>query len=286
MPPNPFTSPVAVPPGLGAVASVQAVPFHCMAWFARVAPSMEADPSLPTAQQLAAEVHEIAVSALKAPRTVPPGSGVAITVQVTPFHCMTSLRVPAPGMLDAPTAKQSLPEMQVTSVRVLMAPLPVLPGSGVVTRDQCLPFQCRASLRVAPVVELTKLPTAQQSRCEMHQALLSWRELPGFGTERTPAGALPDGVAEATLACAPDRLVADASRTMPAMAPRPHGRLSLALIVISLTSPDHGEHQNSELAPSSDKPVLTSGGFSRLLLKSPGANRLSARPHPLPSAGR
>lgn len=65
-----------------------------------------------------------------------------------PFQCRASFLDAWYGKLETPPTAQQLPgPVQVTPPRPLWS-VAAVPGSGVGTTDQVVPFQCRASLDV------------------------------------------------------------------------------------------------------------------------------------------
>jgi len=69
-----------------------------------------------------------------------------------PFQCNASLRVTLLAVLVKPTAQQLPRHAQETATSSLASePAVVPPGSGVVTLNQVLPFQCKAWLTKAPL---------------------------------------------------------------------------------------------------------------------------------------
>src|SRR6516225_2263420 len=91
-------------------------------------------------------------------------------------------------------AQQSLATRQRTAFSSLSSPRVFPPGLGTLTWDHLAPFQRRTSLRVAPLVAESKLPTAQQLFAEVQKTPLRALRLPGPTTPVTPCGSagVPD----------------------------------------------------------------------------------------------
>src|SRR5437899_4022515 len=112
-----------------------------------------------------------------------PGPGLGTRVQWEPSQCRirVSLLVMALALGPLgpvlPTAHVSLAEVPATPARSLETPDP--PGSGVLTRVQVLPFQCRASVWSTPPI--TENPTAQVSVLDVPRTAKSSSSVPRLG---------------------------------------------------------------------------------------------------------
>src|SRR5262249_53770865 len=131
--PSSCLSPV---PGLGMLTCDQPVPFQCKARV--LGPKL-----VPTAQASARERALPPVSRAKLP-----GLGLGTRFQVVPFQCkVKDLNVVGdPVTTEVPAAQTLLPDAALT----LLSEAPPVPGLGLGTRDQAVPFQC--TIKVCPTL--------------------------------------------------------------------------------------------------------------------------------------
>src|SRR5215475_13926058 len=147
----------AAPPGLGLAACAHRRPFQCRTSVWKAVPFVAS----PTAHALLPEVAATAKSSVLCP-----GLGLATLAHRRPFQ-RTIKVVILPLVKTSPTAQASLREVAVTLNRSLSLPAP--PGSGLGTRLQRVPFQCR--IRVLSPAPLEEKPTAQASLADTTRTL-------------------------------------------------------------------------------------------------------------------
>ncbi len=106
---------ILYPPAFGLGTTLQLIPFQCSmrVWGRLLLLTKE----YPTAQTFFAEM----ATTLSRTSLYPPGLGLAITVQLVPFQCSTSV-CDVPLLLTAPTAQALFPEIAATPYRLLSCP--------------------------------------------------------------------------------------------------------------------------------------------------------------------
>ena len=140
-------------PTFGLVTIDQVVPFQCSTNVLLVAPGWSK--VWPTALQFVVLGHDT----LSRPLEVTPlGLGLATIDQLVPFHRSTKVAPADPSGEEPPTASQFVVLTHDTPLRSVSRE-PV--GSGLVTTDHVVPFQCSANACALESM-LTSYPTALQ----------------------------------------------------------------------------------------------------------------------------
>jgi hypothetical protein len=108
--------------------------------------------------------------------------GLLTTFQLLPFHCSVSVSWRPAVVKKKPTAQMSLAETTATEFNWFVE----VPGLGLETTLQLVPFQCRVSVCKTPLLELSAYPTAQMSLAEATATEFNWfLNVPGLGLETT-----------------------------------------------------------------------------------------------------
>src|SRR5579884_3784105 len=129
------TSLMGFGPGLGLFTTLHSVPFQCSVSVFRAEELLAVKPTAQTS-------FEETAATLRNSLLIEPGLGLVTTLHFVPFQCSVNVCVTPAVLTWNPTAHTSLLETALTAYRVLS----IVPGLGLVTTLQPVPFQCSVTV--------------------------------------------------------------------------------------------------------------------------------------------